>query len=169
VFDLEEKRLHFKKPKLELLWNFIFLAGGLGLIIYASKTVVMAGTNLAQIWGISQSVIGILLIGSLGSSLPELVVSIQALRKKSTGLLLGNLFGSSICTILFPMGIAAVISELKFDISFIYFEIPAIIFATMLGLFFLKTKHRLSSWEAAILILFFVLYVVIKIVTIYLV
>ena len=169
VIDIKEKQLHLKKPKLNLFWNFIFLVSGIALVIYSSDTVVGAGIVLANLWNIPQSIIGILFVGAIGSSLPELVVSIQALRKRSASLSVGNLLGSNICDTLLSIGLGSTISGFIIDPSFLKFEIPLIILVTMLALLFFYTKKKMARWEATVLILIFITYAIFKIISIYLI
>lgn len=165
IIDLDEKQLHLIKPKLNIIWDIVLLVSGVGLIIYSSRTVVNFGTLLAESWGVSQTIVGTLLIGSLGSSLPEMMVSIQAIRKKSASLSVGNLLGGNICNILFSVGIGSSISGFLVDKSFLMIEIPLIIFATVLALYFFRTRQKLSRWEATVMIFIFVAYASFKILT----
>ena len=168
IIDIEEKQLNIIKPKLEIFWDMVLLSAGIGLVVYASNTVVTAGSSIALLWGVPQSIVGILLVGAIGSSLPELVVSIQALRKRSASLSVGNLLGSNICDTLFSLGIGSTISGFMIEPGFLKLEIPLIILMTSLALLFFYTKKKMARWEAAILILFFISYVALKIFSIYL-
>jgi cation:H+ antiporter len=107
--------------------------------------------------------VGIIIIG-LGTSLPELALSLNAVKKKAIGLSVGNLIGSNIFDLLIPVGMGATISELKFERSLIWFDFPFLFLLSFIVLFFFKKKKGLQKIEAVILIGIFALYAALKIV-----
>jgi len=160
---LREEKLYEKirRPELHLTWDLVSLGAGLFFVIYSSKMVVLNGVSLASLWGVKESLIGILIIG-LGTGLPELAVSLSALWKKSTGIAVGNLIGSNICDLLLSLGLGTVISGfvvgeglLKFDIIFMFFTALAV-------LFLFKSGQRLTRREAVMLIIIYVVYLGLK-------
>ena len=141
--------------------NLIYLLGGLVLVVVASDLVIKNGIKLAELWGVSQSFIGIVFI-ALGTSLPELVLSIGAVLKKAPGLSVGNIIGSNIFDILVPMGVGAAISELKVEQSLLYFDTPVLFVVTGLVLFFFYKKKGLQRKEAISLVSIYGIYIVLK-------
>ena len=81
------------------------IAGGLGVFV-ACNFLVDAAVGIASELGISTTVIGLTLV-ALGTSLPELAVSIAAARKRWGMMVLGNVIGSNIANILLALGIGA--------------------------------------------------------------
>lgn len=79
------------------------------LIILLSKLIVDSSVEIAEFAGLPPSIIGATLIG-LGTSLPELATTIQALKEKLFGMALGNLLGSCITNITLILGVSSVIS-----------------------------------------------------------
>lgn len=81
--------------------NFV-LAGGLVLmtilLFYSSEGVVITGRNIASELGISDTIVGLVLI-AIGTSLPELAATMAAIVKKKTDLVVGNVIGSNILNI----------------------------------------------------------------------
>ncbi len=95
------------------MWKcLVFIVGGIAAIVIGSDLVVDAATNIAQTFGVSQTVIGLTIV-AFGTSLPELVTSIVAARKKQIDMALGNVIGSNIFNVLFVLGIAASISPIS--------------------------------------------------------
>lgn len=100
----------------------------------------------------------------MGTSLPELALALNAIRKKASGLSVGNLIGSNIFDMLIPVGMGASISELKIEKSLILFDLPFLLLLSFIVLFFFYKKKGLQKIEAVILIGLFVLYAALKIV-----
>ncbi|MCE9537977.1 MAG: sodium:calcium antiporter, partial [Bacteroidetes bacterium] len=117
---------------------------------------------LATKWGVSQSFIGIAIIG-LGTSLPELAVSIGAAIRKSAGMSVGNVIGSNIFDGLIPIGLGGIISTTNMERNLLNFDLPVLLAVTLLVLIFLRTKRGISKPEGVALIVIYLSYIAIKI------
>jgi cation:H+ antiporter len=82
---------------------------GVGLIIVLSKFAVDSSVDIAGFIGLPTSIIGATIIG-LGTSLPELATTIQALKKELVSMALGNLLGSCITNITLILGVSSLLS-----------------------------------------------------------
>ena len=91
---------------------------GLGLVVYGSDVTVDAATSLAEMFGMSERVIGLTIV-ALGTSLPELFTSVIAARKGKADIAIGNIVGSNIFNILFVVGTSALIIPVVFVSNFI--------------------------------------------------
>jgi len=89
------------------MWLYLF--GGLVLLAVGGEFLVRGAVQLAERLGVSPLVIGLTLVG-FGTSMPELVASVQASLAGSPGIAVGNVVGSNIANILLILGIAAMIS-----------------------------------------------------------
>jgi cation:H+ antiporter len=134
---------------------------GLVTVILAAHVVVTEGVELAESWGISQTVVGVLLI-ALGTSLPELAVSVGAMRQGHANLSVGNVIGSNIFDLLVPVGLAAVIHPLVVEGATIAFDLPALMLATAALLVFMSRKRGLQRREAVALIGLYVAYAALR-------
>ena len=105
-----EKKLKTEKHKLTTK-DLVMLVGGLGGIILGGEFVVNSAKEIALSWGISETLVGLTIV-SVGTSLPELVTSIMAVRKGETDIAIGNVIGSNIFNILFVLGLSSTISGL---------------------------------------------------------
>lgn len=116
--------------------SFIFLAIGIGMLYYGADWLVKGSVRLAIDIGITPLVIGLTVV-ALGTSSPELVVSISAGLAGNSDIALGNVIGSNICNIALILGIAGLIRPMKVDpkllktdvVYMIGFSILLIIFA----------------------------------------
>ncbi len=150
------------KIKTTICRQWVRLACGLVLIYFASKITIDSCISLSTMLGVHQSVISVALIG-FGTSIPELTISIGALLKKKSALSVGNLIGSNIFDTLVPIGVAALISPITFAREFLVFDLPLLFILTILVLTFFLRKKGLQRKEAFVLLLFYVSYLVFKI------
>ena len=147
--------------KIHLTWAIFSIIGGFAILIYSSSIVVDNALILATIWGVSQSIIGIFIVG-LGTSLPEMVISLSALRKRAFRLSVGNLIGSNIFDILFTLGISSAISGFIVDQKFLKFDIPFLFATSIIVLIFFGKRKKIDKKEAIALISIYITYVLIK-------
>lgn len=150
-------------PKGTLVVFSAYLIVGLAIVTGSAELTVSSATSLAERFGWEQSVIAILLIG-LGSSLPELSISVVAAIKKKAHLSIGNLIGSNIFDTLVPIGVAATISGLVFDQGMLLFEVPALFVVSALVLIFFKGKLGIRKRESGIILALYVAYAVYKLI-----
>lgn len=139
----------------------LFLLPGLIVLIGSSHLVVENAMELAKAWGVEQSFVGIAVIG-LGTSLPELAVSIGAALKKSAAMSVGNVIGSNIFDGLIPIGLGASITDVKLESGFLRIDLPILFFSSLLVIIFLMTKKGMSRLEGFVLILIYLAYIILK-------
>ncbi|MEK7164380.1 MAG: calcium/sodium antiporter [Patescibacteria group bacterium] len=135
------------------------IALGLLLIILGAKLFVDSSLSLAHYWGVSQLFVGMLVI-ALGTSLPELVVTIMAAVRHQAALGIGNIIGSNVMNIFLVVGATALINPLRVHPDLLIFDFPMLIFFTLLASLMFKSHHRLTRLEGAFLVLGYVVYFV---------
>ena len=143
------------------LSSWLALVAGLAVVIGSSEITVSSVVRIAHELDISEAVISVLIIG-LGTSLPELSISISAILKKRTGLSVGNIIGSNILDTLLPIGIAALISDLVFDRQLLLFDLPYLFVLTTVVLVFFVTRRGIERPEAIVTLGFYAAYVAVK-------
>ncbi|GAB6106458.1 calcium/sodium antiporter [Fusibacter bizertensis] len=151
--DLQQET---KNAPLKLGPNLAFTLGGLAGIIIGGELVVNSSVKIATSFGISQTIIGLTIV-SIGTSLPELITSITAARKKNTDIAVGNIIGSNIFNILFILGVSASIHSLTVD-SKLVLELFLNIILTVVLLVFSRTSYKIVRGEGIFFILFYVIY-----------
>jgi cation:H+ antiporter len=150
------------EPMAEGGWkSWLALLSGLTIVIGSSELTVSSVIHLANQFNVSDALISVLVIG-VGTSLPELSISISAIMKKKTELSVGNIIGSNILDTLLPIGVAAIISPVLFEKSFLVFDLPYIFLLTFITLVFFVRVRGLQKFEAGIILGMYLLYVVIK-------
>ena len=130
--ELANEKFNWLKTMILLAIGFTFTIGGANFVIES-------GTNIARIFGVSEWLIGLFLI-SLGTSLPELVVSIVAIRKGNADMSVGNIIGSNVANFSMVLGGSSLINPLTIDLASSQFDILIMIGASLSLLFILANK-----------------------------
>lgn len=146
-----------KQTKIYPFWIFLSLAGGLALLVFSSHKVVEYSLELAKVWNVSQTWVGLVIIG-LGTSLPELAVAAGAIKNKIIGLSVGNLIGSNVFDLLFVLGGVALVSGISVEESVTSFYLPFLFLTSLLVLYFFRTRMKLQKKEAVALLLMYGFY-----------
>lgn len=128
------------------------------VIAVASHFAVVSMQSIASSLSVPEGLIAVTVL-AIGTSLPELVVSIQAVLRKETELVIGSIIGSNIFNILFVVGISALTSNLIVDSPTLFVGIPALVGATLLFVIS-GISGRISAWEGLFYLLLYVLVVV---------
>ena len=144
-----------------LLNPWFLLVIGLIVVMGSSELTVESVLTLANRLHINEAFISIVIIG-LGSSLPELSISVSAIIKGKAQLSVGNIIGSNILDTLLPIGITSVISPLLFDRAFLLFDLPFIFLLTVITLVLFVRVRGLQKKEAGIILTLYLLYLLIK-------
>lgn len=150
-------------PKIETLvspmplrWAWVTLViSGFAIYFSASKTVDSLG-QIATHLGVSKAIVSLTLL-SIGTTLPECVVSVTAARNGNAGMAVGNVLGSCIFNALVITGIASAFGNLVVPNELIQFSLP--FYAAMMLFFYLLAQDKkVSSFEGALLLLLYVLF-----------
>jgi cation:H+ antiporter len=108
----------------------LLIAGGLVALVVGAEVLVRAGARLAERLGVPQIVIGLTVI-SIGTSLPELAIGIDAARSGSSGLAVGNIVGTNLVNLLCILGLSALLVPIAFDRRTLRFDLPAMVVAAL--------------------------------------
>ena len=145
-----------EEPKFTLPKSIIFILVGLAGIIIGGDLVVDSASAIAIALGMSETLVGLTIV-AIGTSLPELVTSITALKKGENQLVIGNVIGSNIFNILFVLGASSAISAIPLDSSLLI-DVLFMFAVTVLCFIFGKTQEKYDKKEGVILIALFIAY-----------
>lgn len=144
--DLEKEAFAWKQTGLWLGLGFV-------MVIVGAFFTIESASVIARNFGVSEWIIGLLLI-ALGTSLPELVVSIQAVRKKNADMILGNIIGSNVANFTIVLGAAALVNPLSVDFTANAFDIMTALIVTIMMVFIAANKlYNRSSGIVLLLVL----------------
>lgn len=153
----EVKSKKREKPKYKLGKSFLLALIGLVGLVAGSQLVVNSATNIASAIGISDRIIALTVI-ALGTSLPELVTTIVAARRKETDLIVGNIIGSNIFNICIVMGIPVVIFGTITPESFQVIDLVMLILSAVLLVLFTFRDKLISRREGFLMLMIFLMY-----------
>jgi cation:H+ antiporter len=162
LFNESQEEIIEGKPKKEKptsLYKPIAFSviGVIAVLIGAHFTVEMA-TNIAKGLSIPIGLVSIAAI-AIGTSLPELVVAIQAARKGESEMAIGNIFGSNAFNILLVAGIPGLIVSLPAGVVVQELGLPILVAASFI-LFVSGLARQVMRWEGIMLLIFFVFFLV---------
>lgn len=144
VAPSEKEGEGFLKEGLIMLASLVFL-------LASSKFLVDSTVDLARGLGISETVIAISLI-ALGTSLPELAVSIAAVKKKQGDIMVGNILGSNISNILLVLGITSAIKPFTVETLTLWFDFPMMVLLSGLMFYYLYNDRGIDKPRGALLL-----------------
>ncbi len=138
-----------RKEKFNWIKTLALLGAGFILTIGGANFVIESGSSIARMFGVSEWIIGLFLI-SLGTSLPELVVSIVAVKKGHADMSIGNIIGSNVANFSMVLGSAALVSPLAINLEATRYDITLMVASSLALLLILANK--LYNKSAAILL-----------------
>ena len=150
IEELEEELKEDEKQGFPWFKSGIMITLGLVMVIVGANFTVESASDIARSFGISEWVIGIVMV-SLGTSLPELVVSISASVKGKVDMAIGNIIGSNMANTTIVLGSAALVKPMPINSSAYIFDISTMLIATLLLVFL--TANKLYSKPAGIMLI----------------
>ena len=146
-----------EKTKINLKSYGLLAIGGVAVFLGATYTV-KAIIAISGEMGISSGAIALSAV-AVGTSLPEIVVSVAATRRGKPEIAIGNILGSNIFNTFAVVGIPALIGDLKVPAIITDFSLPMMIALSLL-FFFIMISKTVSRWEGLMLLLFYIYFVV---------
>jgi cation:H+ antiporter len=138
-------------------WITIAVCSGLALLIGGSRLLLAGAVGIAEAFGVSEAVIGLTVV-AIGTSLPELSISVIAALRRHADVAVGNILGSNIFNLLGILGVSAMLQPLPVHERILQFDQWVMLGTSILLLAFLFTARRLSRLEGAILFIGYMLY-----------
>ncbi len=135
---------------------YVFLVIGGLMVYFGSRYTVFSIIALSEALGIGTDVISLTLV-AIGTSLPEIAVSISAAKKGYAGIAVGNVVGSNIFNTYIVVGIASFFGPLNVTGTLSEFSLPVMVAATFILAVSCLSK-RITKWEGALFLLFYVFF-----------
>ena len=143
----DEEESEFSATKVALLAIF-----GLVLVVVGAEYTIESASYLAKAVGVSDWIIGIVML-SLGTSLPELVVSVTAALKGKADMAIGTIIGSNMANITIVLGSAVVLKKIDISLQQYSFDIATMVVATLMLVFLSANKLYTKPAGISLLIL----------------
>ncbi len=144
---------------MELLLHVGCLAIGVVGLYYGADLLVKGSVRVAKRAGVSSLVIGLTLV-ACGTSMPELVVSVNAAIQNKPDISLGNIVGSNICNVGLILGLSALIAPLAVHRNLLKFDAPVMCLTSLLLAGFYFLSRGVTRWEALVMLILFIAYTV---------
>ncbi len=139
-----------------LAWLFL----GAAMLMFSADMIVKVGSSLAEVMGVPVFLIGLFLV-AVGTSLPELSFEIRAIKKKQSGMALGDLFGSIVANSTLVLGVVSVIAPIKLMNGLNEYLLASATFGVIFLMFwyFVRSKRKLERWEGVVLLVAYGLFI----------
>ena len=143
----------------EIPSKILFFILGTACIVFGAEFLVSSGKTIASGIGISETIIGFTVI-ALGTSLPELVTTLTAIRKKENSLSVGNIIGANIIDATLILPLCAVINGQALPVEKInlVFDFPVCIAACAIAIVPTIIQGRFKKWQGFALLAVYALY-----------
>lgn len=142
--------------------DILMIILGFVLLVVGADMLVKGASNIAKKFHIPEMLIGLTIV-AIGTSAPELIITITSTQSSSTDLIIGNAIGSNLCNLLFILGLMAVIRPVKIDKEARNFHIPIAFLAStvilLMGLGILgNSTQYINQIEGFFLVILFIVY-----------
>lgn len=138
--------------------DVLFVLVGLGLLVGGARMMVSGSVTIAEIYGVSQAVIGLTIV-AIGTSLPELATSVVAAVKGEGDIAVGNIVGSNLFNMLGILGLAALINPMEnAHVGLVSLGLMTLLSLALLPV--MSSGERVSRTEGVLLVAVYAAYMV---------
>lgn len=138
--------------------SLLFFFLGIAAVIVSSNFVVGSASGIAEMFGLSKSVLGATIV-AVGTSLPELSVDLTALKNGHVNLALGDVMGSCMVNLTLVLGATLLLSPLAVNMG-VFTNLIFFLLMSNLLLWFFLDREKLSKREGAILLALYIMFLV---------
>ena len=137
-----------------MIKEILLIIIGFLLLIIGADILVKGSSNIAKKFRIPEVIIGLTIV-CIGTSMPELLITVNSAIKNDTDLIIGNAIGSNLCNLLLILGIASILKPVKVDEEIKKFHLPVWLFSNLdIG----SGHFTIGRIEGIILLALFVIY-----------
>lgn len=149
-----------KKSAGSIVINLAIGISGLAALILGARWVIWSALIFAEMAGASELTIGLTVV-AIGTSLPEIVVTLVAALKGERDIAVGSVIGSNILNLLAVLGVSGMFipGAIPVQASLIHFELPMLIAASLLCIPIFYTGHKIVRWEGLLFLFFYFAYI----------
>ena len=155
----DEREVVDKKDLPKQIVMFII---GIAAIVGGSKLLIEYGSEIALLLGVPSAIIGVTMV-AIGTSLPELITTLTAIRKKESSMSIGNIIGANIIDLAMILPICSVVSDGKLTIAEQSYalDMPMCFAMTLIAVLPPLIKGKLYRWQGILMLALYAVYVVI--------
>lgn len=149
-----------KEEKLGTPLLAILCVVGLVLLYFGARFFIDGAKDLATLLGVSDMIIGLIVV-AIGTSLPEMCISIMAARRGEADLAVANIVGSNIFNILFVLGIGAILVDVPVSESMLMFHMPVMLIFSLAMFLIVRFKNRIQRPTGVLFVGMYAVYIAI--------
>ncbi|PLV56841.1 calcium/sodium antiporter [Thermotoga sp. SG1] len=156
--DVIEEEMEEIKEQKSVPLSVVMISGGILALWFGGNLAIENVVKIARNFGLSQTFVGLTIV-AVGTSLPELVVSVVSTVKKESDILVGNIVGSNVFNILFILGVSSFFNKLTVDVSNYTIDLVFLLATSLLVLVFSASRKKISRFEGLSLLLVYSFYI----------
>ena len=141
-----------------MLLSILLIIIGFVLLIVGADLLVDGASGIAKKFHIPEIIIGLTIV-SIGTSMPELFVSITSALEGHSDMAIGNVIGSNLSNLLLILGLSTMIKPVVFQKETRLYEIPMCLASTLILMLFCNTNAKISIGESAVLLVLFCMFI----------
>lgn len=138
-----------------MLLEILLIIVGFVLLIKGADYLVEGASNIAKKFHIPEIIIGLTIV-SIGTSMPELFVSLTSALEGYSDMAMGNVIGSNVCNLLLILGLSSVIRTIKFQENTKKYEIPMCFVISIIFMILCNVGDGISRIDALLLLVLFI-------------
>jgi len=152
-----------KSEQAGLVKCLLMILGGVFLVVLGARVLVPCAAEIAYRIGVPEDIIAATMV-ALGTSLPELMTAIAAIRKRHPEIMVGNVVGADVLNCLFVIGAAAVAKPLAVPPNFFSFHFPTMILIlySFRVFIFINKDGFFKKWQGAWLLVVYLAYIILQ-------
>ena len=140
----------------------VLVVVGLVLLYFGAQFFIGGAKELARMVGVSDMLIGLIVV-AIGTSLPELCISVMATHKGEADLAVSNIVGSNIFNAFFVLGVGAMLTDIPIVDSMLMFHLPVMLIFSAVMFMMIRFRNRIDRPMGVILLLMYVAYMAIMV------
>lgn len=141
-----------------LIQNIVFIAIGFFMLMLGAQWLVDGASTFARKYHIPEIIIGLTIV-SIGTSMPELMVSLTSAIGGHADISIGNVIGSNLCNLMLILGITSLIVPLVFSKTTKKYDIPIMIFSTVIVFLVANIGETISRVDGLLLSIVFIVFI----------
>lgn len=157
----KKETYHDNTPPEGRLESLLFLTLSMGLLLIGSHFTVSSATEIASSLGVSPVLIGMLIV-SLGTTLPEFVFSLKAVKAQKDSLAVGDILGTVLADATIVIGLIALIHPFSFPQTIVYIAGVFMVSSSFILFSFMRSGRQVTRREASVLIILWITFVLIE-------
>ncbi len=155
--EMEDMKKSMHPEKKYLFKYIIYIVLSMAVLTFSAKYLIDSILTLSELLNIGSSILTITIV-AFGTSLPEILTSVAAVRRGNHGMAVGNVLGSNTFNLLLVAGIPSIITPLSINHETFIIGLPFLVIATLIAIF-VMFDNKIRKWEGVALLFFYAVFI----------